>query len=622
MNTISPSRCLAATLLLVTGACISASPLAAQRPLNLDFERASVSYADRPWGWSLGWSAFAGGPVATYALDSAVRAQGKWSFRVVATDTAADAPPRAMQLQVPAGFARGQTLRLTGKLRARGPARAIVTLEAWGDRVVTAGDTALGTADRWTSFDLSIEVGTDPSIHSITFLAGAIGNGTAWIDGMVLTVNGVATTTLPVAAPPPTAADLRWLAGRSSPLAEVLPAGSSIGWDTAAFRRFDAIVGDARAVGLGESTHGTREFFQIKDRLVRYLVEEKGFSLFAIEANQFAVRRLDAYVMGDSGTTRQAMRVMFRVWNTEEMLALVEWLREWNRAHPERPVRFIGYDMQDHQTPIVSLKAFVGRIEPDLVTRIDRLTGDYVAQPSYATFQVAESIRAGWATQADTLLQVVTSYRAGWLDAARTAADTVEVEWAIHAAELYTQAARFNVALYSPERDSLMAANLNWALRVLHPRARAVVWAHDVHVSHGGDLRRSFNAGAQMGAHLLHTYKLDYRAFSLLTSSGTYSATRSFTDHVIAEVAAFPAPPGSVEAAFGALPRPRGAVGLIADLRVGERDPAAGWLWQLRPIRSIGYAAYDYGFDLTAAMPLEFDGAIYLEPTTSSRLLP
>ncbi|MCH7872711.1 MAG: erythromycin esterase family protein [Planctomycetes bacterium] len=43
-----------------------------------------------------------------------------------------------------------------------------------------------------------------------------------------------------------------------------------------------AMVGSARIVGLGEATHGTREFFQLKHRMVEFLVEEMGFTIFAI----------------------------------------------------------------------------------------------------------------------------------------------------------------------------------------------------------------------------------------------------------------------------------------------------------------------------------------------------
>jgi len=45
------------------------------------------------------------------------------------------------------------------------------------------------------------------------------------------------------------------------------------------------MIGDARIVALGEATHGTREFFLLKHRLVECPVAELEFSRFAIEAN-------------------------------------------------------------------------------------------------------------------------------------------------------------------------------------------------------------------------------------------------------------------------------------------------------------------------------------------------
>jgi hypothetical protein len=40
---------------------------------------------------------------------------------------------------------------------------------------------------------------------------------------------------------------------------------------------FGAAAGDARIVALGEAAHGTREFAQVKQRMVEYLVSQKGF---------------------------------------------------------------------------------------------------------------------------------------------------------------------------------------------------------------------------------------------------------------------------------------------------------------------------------------------------------
>jgi hypothetical protein len=39
-------------------------------------------------------------------------------------------------------------------------------------------------------------------------------------------------------------------------------------------------------------------------------------------------------------------------------------------------------------------------------------------------------------------------------------------------------------------------------------------------------------------------------------------------------------------------------------------------------VRSIGYTVYDYGFEMAAIMPLEFDGVILIDETRASRLLP
>ena len=90
------------------------------------------------------------------------------------------------------------------------------------------------------------------------------------------------------------------------------------------------------------------------------------------------------------------MRVMFAVWNTEEMLALVEWMRTWNSEHKTQPVRFLGYDMQDNQLPIDSLRAFLSRHEPSLVELMDSYLGEYRAMPTWSTPQLIDTTRTRW----------------------------------------------------------------------------------------------------------------------------------------------------------------------------------------------------------------------------------
>jgi erythromycin esterase len=108
----------------------------------------------------------------------------------------------------------------------------------------------------------------------------------------------------------------------------------------------DKVVGDARFVALGEATHGTREFFQLKHRIVEYLATRKGFTIFSIEANMPEAYRLNKFVLAGEGDPKQLLKGMyFWTWNTEEVLDMILWMREFNKSGKGR-IEFTGFDMQ------------------------------------------------------------------------------------------------------------------------------------------------------------------------------------------------------------------------------------------------------------------------------------
>src|SRR6266542_1552702 len=55
---------------------------------------------------------------------------------------------------------------------------------------------------------------------------------------------------------------------------------------------------EARVVGLGEATHGDRESFQFKHRLIQALVHREGFRVFLFESSPAEMERYDRYVTG------------------------------------------------------------------------------------------------------------------------------------------------------------------------------------------------------------------------------------------------------------------------------------------------------------------------------------
>jgi erythromycin esterase len=209
--------------------------------------------------------------------------------------------------------------------------------------------------------------------------------------GLLLTlfiILAVLTTGIPAtaaASSTPTVRDA--LESAAHPLRTVEPGGG-----TRDLRPLDRMIGHARVLGVGEATHSSHDFFALKDRLFRHLVEEKGFRTFALEAPWSTGLRLDAYVVHGKGDPRRIMREEFQRghlwWNNTDYLRLIEWMRAYNVRHPEDPVRFMGDDAAWAGPELYdAVTAYVADANPELSARFEELyqglrptvaTGEYI----------------------------------------------------------------------------------------------------------------------------------------------------------------------------------------------------------------------------------------------------
>ena len=107
----------------------------------------------------------------------------------------------------------------------------------------------------------------------------------------------------------------------------------------------------------------------MKHRLLEFLVEELGFTVFSIEANMPESFRINDYVLRGQGDPRELIRVMgFWIWATEEVREMVEWMRRHNAEaeHRERrpPVTFTGFDVQNPDVAAKIVMGFVEKADP------------------------------------------------------------------------------------------------------------------------------------------------------------------------------------------------------------------------------------------------------------------
>jgi len=132
------------------------------------------------------------------------------------------------------------------------------------------------------------------------------------------------------------------------------------------------VIGNARIVSLGEATHGTREFFQLKHRMLEFLATEMGFTIFSIEANMPEAYRLNDFVLSGSGDPAQLLRGMyFWTWDTQEVLEMILWMREMNKSGKAR-LEFTGFDMQTPDVALGIVRNFVAKNDPSSLDALGR----------------------------------------------------------------------------------------------------------------------------------------------------------------------------------------------------------------------------------------------------------
>lgn len=144
------------------------------------------------------------------------------------------------------------------------------------------------------------------------------------------------------------------------------------------------IVGNARIVSLGEATHGTREFFQLKHRMLEFLASEMGFTIFSIEANMPEAYRLNDFVLNGNGDPAKLIKGMyFWTWNTQEVLDMILWMREFNKSGKGR-VQFTGFDMQTPDVAADIVRDFVAKNDIDYAATLRKATDMAKAAPQAA----------------------------------------------------------------------------------------------------------------------------------------------------------------------------------------------------------------------------------------------
>jgi len=257
-------------------------------------------------------------------------------------------------------------------------------------------------------------------------------------------------------------------------------------------------AGDRKLALLGEASHGTHEYYAWRDSISRRLIVEMGFNFIAVEGDWASLYELNRYVKNMPGAASSAREVLLGLdrwplwmWGNEEVVALAEWLREFNEPLPaEEKVGFYGMDVYDEWRSKRALLDLLAELNPDLHKQVHALLACF--RPFNGdSWAYARSVQRGMQScegEFQQIVKLVEEELAGQSDIYRYDHFYVlqNALVVMHAEKFYRKAVASQDASSWNSRANYMNLTVNRLLELYGPDSKGIVWAHNTHV---GDAR-------------------------------------------------------------------------------------------------------------------------------------
>lgn len=384
-------------------------------------------------------------------------------------------------------------------------------------------------------------------------------------------------------------------------------------------------IADARVVLLGEATHGTSEFYRLRARLTRELIQRRGFNFVAVEADWPDAARIDDYVLGTGPRSKLVFTPFTRfptwMWRNQEVVDFTAWLRVRNLERPRAErVGFHGLDLYSMFTSIAAVLAYLDDVDPNAAatarTRYGLLTPWQQDPAAYGQAVLTGRYRSS-ETAVIAMLRDMLERR---LDYAQRDGerffDAAQNARVVANAERYYRAMYYGAASSWNLRDAHMFDTLQSLLSFHGATSRGIVWAHNSHV--GNALATEMSVRGELNVGQLCRAQFGDAAYVIGfgTDHGTVAAASDW-DAPMQRMRVRPAHPKSYESAF----HDSGVPACLLHLRAPRREALRDELLASRLERAIG-VVYRPDTELAshyfaASLPRQFDEYIWFDETTA-----
>lgn len=390
-------------------------------------------------------------------------------------------------------------------------------------------------------------------------------------------------------------------------------------------------IGDARFVLIGEASHGTHEFYRERAEITKRLIQEKGFTAVAVEADWPDAYRINRYVRGvsDDAESIDALANFQRfppwMWRNADVLNFVGWLRAYNDSLSEKATKvgFYGLDLYSLYTSIEAVLSYLDTVDPEAAQR---------ARYRYACFEhFGEDTQAyGYATSFGLSQPCEDEVVAQLVELQRRAADYAQRDgrlpkdeffYAEQNARLIKNAEEYYRTMFRGQisswnlRDRHMAETLERLVTYFGQQGqtpKVVVWEHNSHLGDASATDMGARGEFNVGQLVRQRYGRNAILIGLTTYTGTVTAASNWGG-VAERKRVRPALSNSYEALF----YDTGLSRFLLNLR--DDNPAITQLRQPRLERAIGVIyrpqTERVSHYFQARLPDQFDSILHFDDT-------
>ncbi len=278
------------------------------------------------------------------------------------------------------------------------------------------------------------------------------------------------------------------------------------------------LIGDKRIVLIGDASHGTHEFYELRAKITQKLIKEKGFNAVAIEGDWPDAYNVNQYLNGRGGVgcANHALAGFKKfpvwMWRNTELVSFINWLSKFNENITKGGLRvgFYGLDLYSLHASIDAVLQYLEKVDPESAELAKERYSCFdlkAKNPERYGYLASHKLKASCENEAREELWALQEKAFEYV---KKDAGEGEYFYAEQNARLVKNAEAYYRAMYEGDelswntRDTHMAETLCYLERHLSDRlkedSKIVVWAHNSHVgdarsTEAGQKRNELNIG-------------------------------------------------------------------------------------------------------------------------------